>query len=221
MVSITNFKMFVTSLIFMGAGLILFFLKNDSLGVLIFLLAFGLSSDSRQFAVYVFKYIRDYFFTKTGEKQNEKTSKSNKKFDVFICHASEDKDSFVSPLAEHLRSEGLEVWYDDFTLKLGDSIRQKIDRGLYDSRYGLVVISKSFFQKKWPQRELDGLFAREVNGEKVILPIWHQVTMEDVVKYSPMLADRFAMSSDESLEKIVQEILEVVVKRTSPKKYNG
>ena len=85
-------------------------------------------------------------------------------WDVFIGHASEDKDDFVRSLAERLRHEGLRVWYDDFTLTVGDSLRRSIDRGLARSRYGVVVISPNFLRKEWPQKELDGL--RRARGRR-------------------------------------------------------
>lgn len=69
-------------------------------------------------------------------------------WDAFICHASEDKESFVRPLAEELSRRGLRIWYDEFTLKVGDSLRKSIDRGLAESDYGIVVLSPNFFQKK-------------------------------------------------------------------------
>ena len=95
-----------------------------------------------------------------------------KLYDVFICHASEDKDEFVRPLAETLRSHHLEVWYDEFALDIGDSLREAIDRGLATSRYGIVVLSPSFFRKQWPRRELNGLVAREMGEDRgMILPI--------------------------------------------------
>lgn len=89
-------------------------------------------------------------------------------YDVFVSHASEDKDEFVRDFVKCLQENGLNVWYDEFTLRVGDSLRRSIDSGLKNSRYGIVVLSEAFFNKEWPQRELDGLFAREVNGEKVI-----------------------------------------------------
>ena len=96
--------------------------------------------------------------------------------DVFVCHASEDKDEFVRPLAEALRAHHLEVWYDEFALEVGDSLREAIDRGLAASRYGIVVLSPSFFRKRWPRRELNGLVAREMAEDRgMILPIWHHV----------------------------------------------
>jgi hypothetical protein len=93
-----------------------------------------------------------------------------KEWDAFICHATEDKEDFVDPFAHQLRGSGLSVWYDAFSLKVGDSLRRKIDEGLAKSRYGIVVLSKHFFSKEWPQNELDGLMSREIAGAKVIPP---------------------------------------------------
>lgn len=150
----------------------------------------------------------------TSEKTialSEENSGSNSfKYDVFICHASEDKESFVSVLAVKLRNKGFKVWYDDFTLSLGDSLRRKISHGLAHSRYGVVVLSKKFFEKEWPQKELDGLVARENGSDKVILPIWHKITQNQVTNFSPILADRVAVSSDKGIDYVVNEIARVI-----------
>jgi hypothetical protein len=97
------------------------------------------------------------------------------KWDLFICHASEDKEDFVRPLAYALQELGFRIWYDEFALTLGHSIRRSIERGLAESRYGLVVLSPAFLKKEWSQRELDALVAKETNGTRVILPVWHKV----------------------------------------------
>ena len=131
-------------------------------------------------------------------------------YDAFICHASEDKESFVRPLAKELRDKDLKVWYDEFSLKVGDSLRRSIDRGLSQSRFGIVVLSPSFFEKEWPQRELDGLTAREIHGVKVILPVWHNVSRADVVLYSPVLADRVGVLTNRGLDHVVAELIEVI-----------
>jgi hypothetical protein len=133
-------------------------------------------------------------------------------WDVFVCHASEDKDAIARPLAETLRSKGLRVWYDEFTLTLGDSLSQSIDHGLAKSRFGVVILSPAFFKKQWPRKELDGLTAKEISSGKVILPIWHTVTREYVLQYSPILADKLAVSTDKGLEEVVDEILRAVGK---------
>ena len=128
-----------------------------------------------------------------------------------MCHASEDKENFVEPLATALQEAGLKVWYDRFELKLGDSLREKIDEGLANSRYGVVVLSNSFFKKKWPKTELDALAIRQnVDGKKVILPIWHEIGIEEVKKYSPILASKIAAQSSDSINSIVTQIEQVL-----------
>lgn len=132
---------------------------------------------------------------------------SQEYYDVFISHASEDKDSFVRSLAGDLSRLGFHVWYDEFELKIGDSLRETVDKGLVNSKYGIVVLSKSFLDKNWPKHELNGLFAREVEGRKVILPIWHNIIKADILRYSPILADKFALSSNNmSMDELVQAL---------------
>ena len=140
----------------------------------------------------------------------DEKSKSNIEWDVFISHASEDKESIAKPLAESLIKKNIKVWYDEFTLKLGDSLRRTIDKGLTNSKYGAVILSKNFFSKEWPQKELDALVAKEINGIKVILPIWHHITKEEVLRFSPILADKLSISTDEGLEKVVTKIIEAI-----------
>ncbi len=117
-------------------------------------------------------------------------------WDVFISHASEDKESFVRPLAFALVRLGVSVWYDDFSLRPGDSLSRSIDKGLAQSRYGIVVISPNFIKKRWPEYELRGLVSRELNGGKVIIPIWHEINRNDILKFSPPLADKVAINTE-------------------------
>jgi hypothetical protein len=131
-------------------------------------------------------------------------------WDAFICHASEDKKGFVEPLARALRDHGLKVWYDKFVLKVGDSLREKIDEGLRASRYGIVVMSRAFFLERWPKNERDGLVAKEVNGRKVILPVWHGVTKDGVHNFSPILSGRIAADSKDGIETVVQQLLDAM-----------
>ena len=126
--------------------------------------------------------------------------------DLFISHASEDKD-WVGPLAVALRAEGLDVWYDEYEFQIGDNVRNKIDQGLLQSRYGLVVFSPTFFEKFWPQYELDGLFARQSAGEPVILPIWHRLTMAEISQRSLSLTNIYALNSSvDSVEVIAHKV---------------
>ncbi|MGY3484442.1 hypothetical protein ACVW1C_002325 [Bradyrhizobium sp. USDA 4011] len=133
-------------------------------------------------------------------------------WDIFISHASEDKDGFVRPLAHALQGVGVKVWYDELSLKLGDSLSRSIDKGLAQSRYGVVILSAAFMRKAWPEYELRGLVAREIGGHSVILPIWFGVDHEDVLAFSPPLADKVAVKTGDvgSAEEIALQILSVV-----------
>lgn len=136
---------------------------------------------------------------------------SSKQYDVFISHASEDKDEIVRPLAMALQAEGLQVWYDEFALRIGDSLRRKIDQGLANSRVGLVVLSHSFIAKGWTNYELDGIVTKTVTGEQVLLPIWHKLTKAEVVAYSPSLADKLARSTaTHTVSEIACEIADLI-----------
>jgi hypothetical protein len=133
-------------------------------------------------------------------------SEPDYQWDAFIAHASEDKESFVRPLADAL-SRYVRVWYDEFTMTVGDSLRQKIDEGLATSRFGIVVLSPNFFAKKWPQDELDGLAARERDGTKVILPIWLDIDEAGVTRHSPTIAARYAAKAADGLDVVVRDLL--------------
>lgn len=137
--------------------------------------------------------------------------KSIKRYDVFISHASEDKDNLVRPLATILERLSLNVWYDEFTLKLGDSLSSSIDKGLMDSRYGIVVLSKNFLRKRWPDYEYRSLLSRQIDGENVILPLWYDITKDDVKEYSLYLCDIKGIDiSEDNIDKIIPSILQVV-----------
>jgi len=132
-------------------------------------------------------------------------------FDLFISHAWENKDDFVRPLANRLIETGLKVWYDELSLELGDSLRVNIDKGLADSKFGLVVLSPSFFAKHWPERELNGLVQKaSIEGRKVILPVWHNVDHAAVAQYSLPLADLLAAQSHWGVDRVAAEVLKVV-----------
>lgn len=143
--------------------------------------------------------------------QAENDDDAHRSWDVFVSHATEDKDEVVRPLANALQQLGLRVWYDEFELRLGSSLRRNIDEGLSKSRFGVVVLSHAFFAKNWPQYELDGLVTREMTGEQIILPLWHKISKSEVIGYSPTLADKVARSTtDLTLEGIAREIADIV-----------
>jgi hypothetical protein len=147
-------------------------------------------------------------YSATKELQNHTAVPPQKQYDFFISHATEDKDEIVRPLAEAIKKAGFEVWYDEFSLNWGDSLRQKIDDGLANSKYGIVIFSNHFLKKKnWTEYELNGLVSREMDGHKVILPIWHKVTKDEVKSYSPSLADKMALNTSiYSVDEIVEQL---------------
>jgi TIR domain len=133
------------------------------------------------------------------------------KWGAFVCHVTEDKKSFVMPLAQELEKFGIRVWLDKFVLKVGDSLRRKIDEGLSKSRYGIVVFSPAFFQKEWPQSELDGLFAREMEGKKkVILPIAHGISISELIDRVPLLAGKLILNSSEGVAEIARQLVKEI-----------
>lgn len=145
------------------------------------------------------------------EEERDGSEADDRDFDVFISHASEDKEAIVRPLAHALQDAGLGVWYDEFELRIGDSLRRKIDKGLARSRFGVVVFSKAFFGKGWTNYELDGLVTRTITGEQILLPIWHEISKQEVIEYSPSLADKLARStSTHTVYEISAEIADVI-----------
>jgi len=132
-------------------------------------------------------------------------------YDVFISHASEDKDEVVRPLAHALKEKGIKVWYDEFEMKIGDSLRRKIDKGLANSRFGIVVVSKAFIKKGWTNYELDGIITKAVSGEQIVLPIWHDISKQEVINFSPSLADKLARNTAiNTVDEIADEIASLI-----------
>lgn len=128
------------------------------------------------------------------------------KYDYFISHASEDKDLIARPLAHFLQTARFSVWYDELTLKLGDSLRASIDGGLANSSHGIAILSKSFFEKSWPQRELAALVSLTTESRR-LLPVWHNVSARDVAQFSPMLADVKAVTTERGLQWVAEQIV--------------
>ena len=128
---------------------------------------------------------------------------------LFLSHATEDKIPFVRDLADALgRSFG--VWYDEYSLPPGASIFHSVSAGLAACDFGVVVLSKHFFAKKWSKAELAGLFAREEPELRRIIPVWKDVTFEEVRAFSPILADRRAVKASEGVPAVVSFISQAI-----------
>ena len=127
--------------------------------------------------------------------------------DTFICHASEDKEFMAKPLHQALSEAGVYAWLDESEIRLGQSIRQKIDEGLANCRSATVILSRPFFMKNWTQYEMDGIVGRQMQREILLFPIQHGITIEEIRNHSPSLAGiSLWNSSNHSPEKIAAEI---------------
>ncbi|MDD5681317.1 MAG: TIR domain-containing protein [Candidatus Omnitrophica bacterium] len=159
--------------------------------------------DNPMYYFFMYKYNKLKEISEGVKREPMKT-----KFDAFISYASEDKKTFALNLANSLVRKGFNIWFDETEIKVGDSIRRKIDEGLTRSVFGIVVFSKAFFLKNWTQRELDGLVALEMHdGRRRILPIWYKIEKEDIIKFSPPLADISALAFPKlNLEQIVEQL---------------
>lgn len=133
-------------------------------------------------------------------------------YDIFLSHASEDKDDVARPLASKLQALGLRVWYDETELRIGDNLVAKLNAGINASRFGILILSNSFFAKHWTMHELDMLENLWVTENRVLFPIWHNITVEEIRSYRASLANIFARSTKTyTVEEIADEIHEVIV----------
>lgn len=137
-----------------------------------------------------------------------------KAYDVFISHASEDKHPLVEELITHLKAEGIRVWYDKDEIDCGDRFRAKIDEGLEKAQYGIIILSPDYIraEKYWTKAELDALIQIEsAAGRKVLLPVWHHLSKNEVMAFSPLLASRSALNTTTlSIAEIAAHIKQII-----------
>lgn len=133
------------------------------------------------------------------------------KWDIFISHASEDKEFFADPLAQRLKELDVRVWCDKFVLIPGDRLTEKISEGLAECRCGLLVLSTAFIRKPWPKYELSGLVNRFVEEKTRLIPIWYGINRNEVAAFNPALADLFSINGDrKQINKCAFEVLRVI-----------
>ena len=163
-------------------------------------------------------------FPKFAHESFETSSDNKPDYDVFVSHAWEDKESFVNDFVKALQSLGVKVWYDTSEIKWGDSMRERIDNGLRKSKFGVVVLSPNYIaeNKYWTKAELDGLFQLESVNGKVLLPIWHNLTKQEVLNYSPIIANKMAMNTASmTAQEIAEELLKLIPKDEGEENNNG
>lgn len=134
------------------------------------------------------------------------------KIDFFISHASEDKQDIVKKLADNLIINGASVFYDEYSIRLGDSISESINRGLTVSNHAIVILSKYFFDKGWTNAELQAIFNKSISNQYKILIVYHGITHADVVERYPLLADKKAVDSSIGIEKITESLFSAIDK---------
>lgn len=128
-------------------------------------------------------------------------------YDVFLSHASEDKDAVARPLAGFLEELGLTVWYDETELRKGDRLVAKLNNGISASRFGILILSKHYFGKRWTNFELDTLEYLAVTEDRVLIPIWHNISESEVRALRPSLANLLAWNTaTRSIKQIADEI---------------
>jgi hypothetical protein len=128
--------------------------------------------------------------------------------DAFVSYASEDRETFAKPLADLLRQRTT-IWFDEYELRIGDSISRSIEKGIAKSRFGVLILTTTYFDKYWTTEELSALRTIESSqNELKLLPVWCNVTKDQVRTFSPFLADRKAMEWKNGLEACAESILQ-------------
>ncbi len=134
------------------------------------------------------------------------------RYDAFISYAVEDKIPIANELSYLLENAGLKIWYAGRELTAGDSIKEVITTGLQQSRYGIVILSKQYFNKMWPLQEFFTLWEREVNGQKVILPVLYDITPAEVASKNLQLADRWSTNASKGLHVVAKDLVDAINK---------
>lgn len=147
------------------------------------------------------------------EKNKSFYQESDETYDVFVSHAWEDKEGFVDEFVIEMQNLGIKVWYDKVKIGWGDSMRAKIDEGLKKSKFGIAVISPNYIatEKYWTKAELDGLFQLESINGKFLLPIWLNITKQEIMNYSPIIANRKALSTAMMTTKEIAEEMKALL----------
>ena len=136
-------------------------------------------------------------------------------YDVFVSHANDKKAEFVNALTAELSKLGISIWYDANILDWGDNWKLQIANGLKKCRFGIVVISPEFLGREWTEKELNELLQRQnETGGKVILPLLYKLTISDLKKQYPQVADFQArvIAPDDDVKDIVIDFARILIR---------
>lgn len=155
----------------------------------------------------IFPWFRDATFAM-------KQTASTKPF-AFVSHDSRDKPDIVRPLVQALQGLMLPIWYDEYSLQVGDSLRSSIEEGLRTCPKCILVLTPSFLEKGgWTKREYDSIFTRElIEDSDLILPVWAGVSKEQVFAYSPVLADKLGLSWDLGVTEVANRLFRKLIEK--------
>ena len=129
--------------------------------------------------------------------------------DSFISYAIEDND-FVSDLAYGLKANGLSVWFAPLSLRIGDKVLDSIEKGLNDSRSGILVLSKEYLSKNWTSYEMDILIRQHIEGDKKLLPIWLGVSKSEIEEEHCGLSGIVGITDTQSVAKVISQLVEAL-----------
>lgn len=132
---------------------------------------------------------------------------------AFISHVFEDKKEIADPLNQALRAAGFKVWYSGSDLRTGDDLNQTILGIIPTCKYAIVIISPDYLKSEWANKELNAIEALEASGQKIILPVWHNLSQKEIKTAFPFLADRFAVFSSQGMQTIIPKLISVLKKR--------
>ena len=150
---------------------------------------------------------KGYYLSIRDREYARKRSASEKPL-AFISHDSRDKDGLVRQLAHEMIRLMCPVWYDEYSLKVGDSLRASIEKGLKEARKCIIILSPNFLSNEgWSKAEFDSIFTREIlEKTNVILPVWHNVGAKEIYDYSPRLADKVGLPSSLGVEELARRL---------------
>lgn len=173
-------------------------------------LDFDLAPENR--ASLVAELLARGYFLSIRDREYARSRSASERPLAFISHDSRDKDAFVRELAHELAKNFCTVWYDEFSLKVGDSLRLSIERGLRETKKCIVVLSPNFLSNDgWGRAEFDSIFTREIlEKQNVILPIWLNVDVKDVYNYSPRLADKVGLAATLGVSEVARLLANAV-----------
>jgi len=131
---------------------------------------------------------------------------------AFISHDSRDKDAIARPVAVGLTRLMCPVWFDEFTLTVGDRLRESIERGIRECKKCVLILSPHFLSNPgWTKAEFNSIFTRElIEGSDFLLPVWYGVGPREIFDYSPTLVDRLGVNWDLGEAEVVRRLYRAI-----------